>query len=135
VQAEEQVLCSAALNKCRRSHHKLLHMDAEDETGLRTAGWAELAELVELAELPKMAEPLKLAELPKLAKPPLPAESPSGPTESLACDNTRTAVVGVMLAQAGGEQGEAELCEMPLPWEEGYDDMLSRRGQPAEPRG
>ncbi len=50
-------------------------------------------------------------------------ESPGEPLESPACDDKQTATAGITLAQAVGEQGEAEACETPLPWEEEYDDM------------
>ncbi len=42
-------------------------------------------------------------------------EPPSGPPESLACDEMQTATAGMMLAQTVSEQGEVEACEMPLP--------------------
>jgi hypothetical protein len=32
-------------------------------------------------------------------------------------------MAGMTLAQTVGEQGEAEACETPLPWEGDYDDM------------
>jgi hypothetical protein len=50
-------------------------------------------------------------------------ELPSGPPESPACDDMQTAMAGMTLAQTVGEQGKTEACEMPLPWEEDYDDM------------
>jgi hypothetical protein len=81
-------------NKCRRRHHWLLHVDEED--------WRNLQE----------------------AKPAKPAEPPSGPTESLACNDSWTAVAGAMLAQMVGERGEAEQCELPLPWKKDYEDIL-----------
>ncbi len=45
-------------------------------------------------------------------------ELPSGPPESPACDDMQTVMAGMTLAQTVGEQGKAEACETPLPWEE-----------------
>ena len=50
-------------------------------------------------------------------------ELPSRPPESLVCDDKQTATGGMTLAQTVGEQGEAEACETPLPWEGDYDYM------------
>ncbi len=44
-------------------------------------------------------------------------EPPSGPPESPACDDMQAAMAGMTLAQTVGEEGEAEACESPLPWE------------------
>ncbi len=54
-----------------------------------------------------------------------------GLPESPACDDTWATMADVMPSQTASEQGEAEACKSPLPWEEGHD---GRRGQPAEPR-
>jgi hypothetical protein len=44
-------------------------------------------------------------------------ELPSGPPESPACDDMQAAMAGMTLAQTVGEEGKAEACESPLPWE------------------
>jgi hypothetical protein len=49
-------------------------------------------------------------------------EPPGERPESPVCDEVQTATTGITVAQAIGGQGEAEACEMPLPWEEEYDD-------------
>jgi hypothetical protein len=36
---------------------------------------------------------------------------------SLAWDDTRIAIASTMLAQMADEQGEAEACQSPQPWE------------------
>ncbi len=52
-------------------------------------------------------------------------EPPGEPPESPVCDEEQTATAGITFAQAIGEQGVAEACETPPPWEEEYVDTTT----------